>query len=594
MYNPTDPLPYASTVNNRIYEFNPFLKRKESTGPELESRCRSISERSKGRSSSPPALIKRAKSMKSLEAYSGTVPSERVRSRPTISRYYSSGLTCMSNSSSDVSGFPSPNISSQNSFHSPAHSIDMTSRPPCFSLSETTNFASTFTYTSDASDLESLPDLVDDATTPTSSPFKKSVKSYYFQESASNIPSKFAEQISHFLPQPPQQHSPSIFEIPEIVHMIVEFSDIQNTVIPQESSPIRRKPLSFNHALLIHGDKKLAEIALNEQSPNQSTSRGVLFNCLLVNKLFHQVTLEILGKKVFFSDEHKLQKFLNSCKIKFRPQLFVLHKLFQLKQSAIETIKNRINFDELEWLELYMCPKLLPTSEFLSSMGKLKKLILTGSKVVDDNFLSMVSKNCPNLQILDIRACELVSDSGIYQIGNECRKLTNINFGRKSNGYLVTDHSVSRLISKNSNLETVGLAGCNVSDQICWDLATNCPNLQRLSLNNCPMLLNQSIPMILAQNDTLARYFTKLSVLELRFNYQITQWQPIIAFKRRQEFSGMPVLVELCEDLTLKMRQQEFEMDRLISQRILEDILDWVNASDDDMDFPLCISASST
>lgn len=426
---------------------------------------------------------------------------------------------------------------------------------------------------SESSDSDSLPDLSDDKDTPFSSPIHR----YPLTPNNSYFPSTKSSNITSLLKQCAQ---PAIFDIPEIVYKIVEYADVQSTIVPQEGTPSRRRPLSADHALLIHGNKMEAELALQESPIHETQKNGCLFNCLQVNKLFNQVTNEILSRKFFFSDEDKFRNFVNNftnSPIKFKPSLIVLHKLFQTKQNTIDFIKDHIDFSNLEWLEFYMCPKLLPTPEFLEYGTRIKKIVITGSKILDDEFLGMISKKCPNLEVLDLRACELISDSGIYQIAKNCKKLTNINLGRKNKGHLITDSSICLLIRNNPQLNTVGLAGCHISDKSLWDLAVHTSNhLQRLSVNNCPNITNQSIPLILHSN-----YFTNISVLELRFAYQITNFRPIIEFKRRQEFKGISILIEVCEHLCLLMRKQELEMDKVISQRIFKDILDWANDKDD-------------
>lgn len=407
------------------------------------------------------------------------------------------------------------------------------------------DFDFTFNSKSDISDLESLPDLTEDDFTPENSPIKAiSPKVLYFEDVT---PKKL-----NFYQQPLPVNTTSLFDIPEIVHRIVTFVDEQNNHLPQESQ------------------KQLTKV------PQSS-----LFNCLLVNKLFHQVTSEIISQKFYFDNESTFANYISSeSSIQFKPKVFILHKLFRTKQSAIDKLVDKMDFSNLNWLELYMCPKLAPVAPFLGH--KLTKLIITGSKTVDDEFLTMVSVKCPNLQVLDVRACELVSDAGLYQIGRKCRQLTSINFGRKSKGHLVTDSSLSNLINNNPKLSTVGLAGCHISDKTIWDLAINCSNLQRLSLNNCPYILNQSIPLILTRpNPTHNYYFQNLSVLELRFNLQITNWRPIIEFKRRQEYRGISILLETCDTLRLRIKQQELDMDKMISQRIFKDILTWANNEDD-------------
>ena len=547
--NSTLPLPYASDVDNKIYEFQPLLDLTDDI-PFSPKRAKSVSYKYNHR------VFSGSSGSSALSAMSSTMTCSPKR----FTRRRVRSLAC-----STLVG-PSQNYQQ--------YSTNLGDSEFSFDSSYSSPSSA-----SDISDLESLPDLTEDDTTPNSSPVKNSVtRSYYF----SDLKASSLKNILDGLEEPPK-NTPSIFEIPEIVHKILEFADISNTVIPQETTPTRRKPLSFNHALLIHGDKNQAELALREQLPEDRALKsysGVLFNCLQVNRLFNQVATEIIRKKFLFSNEFQFFQFINNIpSIQFKPTVFVLHKLFQVKQQALDKITPYIDFADLEWLELYMCPKLLPGKEFFKNSRKLKKLVITGSKVVDDEFLRYVGECCPNLEVLDIRACELVSDAGIYQIAKNTSKLTTINLGRKQKGFLITDHGVTKLISNNTNLHTVGLAGCHITDNIVWELAIRCSNsLQRLSLNNCPMILNQSIPSILGSG---TNYFHKLSVLELRFNLQLQYWQPIIEFKRRQENRGISLLIEVCETLMLRVRQQEMEMDKLILQRIFRDIRDWANDTND-------------
>lgn len=305
------------------------------------------------------------------------------------------------------------------------------------------------------------------------------------------------------------------------------------------------------------------------------------YNCLLVNKLFHNITSSLISKNIKFDNELKLANYLNSSEsTNFKPDQFTLSKLFRTKQSAIEKLVDKIDCSNLITLEFFMCPKLAPVASFLTTT--LTTLVITGSKIVDDDFLSLVSEKCPNLKSIDLRACDLISDAGIYQIAKNCHQLTLINFGRKVKGNLVTDNSISKLIFNNPKLVTVGLAGCHISDKIIWDLAMNCPDLQRLSLNNCPLILDRSIPLILSrQHRHRYNYFENLSVLELRSNLNITNWLPIVEFKRNQEYRGISVLINTCDVLKSRLKQQEIDIDRMISKRIFMDILGWANDEDD-------------
>lgn len=460
-----------------------------------------------------------------------------------------------------------------------------------------------FTSSSDSDlDLESLPDLVDDNNTPISSPKNPVTPNDCFldkparifdsyddihhihnQNQKSKVQLKLEEQLeieNQNISSTRTSFSTSIFEIPEIAYKIIEFAAIQNDNSPKEVTPVRRKPLSFNHALLIHGNKELARKSMEDLNPEYSPKNrsNILYNCLFVNKLFNSIANEILSKKICFDDETKLVKYAQSEYHRriSRPNEISLHKLFNLKASHLESTFSNFDFINLRSIEIFMCPKFLPPEQFYQYGNKIKKLVICGSKLLDDNYLMMISQKCPNLEILDIRGCELVTDSGIYHLGQNCRKLTVVNLGRKTRGNLITDAGIHKLIVNNCNLNTVGLAGCHITDKTIWDLTiNNSHSLQRLSINNCPYITNQSIPLILH-----ADYLPSLNVLEIRFT-SINNLRPIIEFKRRQEFRGISVLIELCESLCLIMRQQELEMDKAISQRIFNDIQDWANDNND-------------
>lgn len=513
----TNPLPQVNDYNNRIYEFNPDLIDKRQL-----KRCKSIK------------LEPAVPSMCSSTISRSLTGRKSRRRRPIIK---------LDNSDLPPSQYDFDSIVSDSEF--------------------------SFTSNSDSDiDLESLPDLIDDDGTPLSSPNPQTPKHLPFN----------SRYFDDYKPRKLEFHEPvqnSIFDIPEIVYKILEFAAIDNDNSPKENTPIRRKPLSYNHALLIHGNEEMAEKSM-KQEPKQDSKWNVLFNCLLVNKLFNSVARELIGQKFCFDEESKLIKYLHNPTIEFRPSIFKLYKMFHVNNSHLQSTMEKMLFHQLTEIEIFMCPKFLPPPEMFEFGSKLKKLLICGSKLVNDEFLIMVSEKCPNLEILDIRGCENVTDTGIYHIGQNCHNLKCINFGRKSRGHLITDVSITKLIENNTNLNTIGLAGCHITDKVIWDLTSYCNySIERLSINNCPLITNQSIPLILHAN-----YFPYLNVLEIRFT-NINNLKPIIEFKRRQEFSGNYILIELCEQLSYKMRQQELEMDRIISQRIFDDIQDWANNSDD-------------
>lgn len=130
------------------------------------------------------------------------------------------------------------------------------------------------------SDTDSLPEL-DDSSTSTAStrslltPFRPSV-SYFdtFELPLKRLslapaltPLRNATYVEDMdvdiqISQPEPISQPSIFEIPELVHKIIVYADAQNTVIPREKTPVCRKPLSFQHALLVHGNEEAAKLAM--------------------------------------------------------------------------------------------------------------------------------------------------------------------------------------------------------------------------------------------------------------------------------------------------------------------------------------------
>lgn len=480
-------------------------------------------------------------------------------------------------------------------------SSEIASCTPVTTLSDLEfNFSTSF----GDSDAESLPDLTDDASIAGSvcsaiTPTKNTC--LYFEDAAvgsknllTDLTNCLDEEVSDefsfknkevfdspfstCLSEKPQ----SLFEIPELVHEIIMHVDAQNPTI-SDPTPLRRKPLSYNHALLMHGTPEAALQAMQNvtnSSRVHSTSPNAMHSCLLVNKLFHRITKDIMSSKVCFSTEKSFYQFVRNESPEFygsfRPTSLILNKLFCAKQTAMDKISRVIDYSRLELLEVNMCPKLLPSESLLHS--SLRTLIVTGSKIMNDSLLINVAKRCPNLHAIDLRACESITDYGVYAIATSCTRIYSINLGRKKRGHLITDHSVSTLVYNNKRLETVGLAGCYITDRTIWELAMNCGfSLERLSLNNCPYVTNQSLPVILQHN-----LLPNLSVLEIRFVKKITNFDPIVTFRRKQNSKGICMLIETCEELLIRLKECELRMDNHVSESIFRDISDWANSKDDE------------
>lgn len=405
-----------------------------------------------------------------------------------------------------------------------------------------------FSGSIDVSDADSLPDLTDDGSCGS--------------VCSAVTPTKPACQYFDAPRARPAQ--PSIFEIPELVHMIVEFVDAQN-------SPHDR----------LQREKTPGQVRSHDSDMPQHQRLGsAMHSCLLVNRLFHRITKQVMSTRVFFSSEQSFYKFVRNDDpgffADFRPASLVLNKLFCAKQTAIDKVARSMDWSRLEWLEIYMCPKLVPPVSLLHA--SLRSLVITGSRILDDALLVEVARRCPNLQVVDLRACEGITDYGVYAVATACTQLTTVNLGRKKRGHLITDHSVSVLACNNRNLTTVGLAGCYITDRSIWELAMNCGfALERLSLNNCPYISNQSLPLVLHHN-----LLPNLAVLEMRYLLRITNLDPIVTFRRQQAAKGICMLLEMCDELLARWRLAEAHMDTFISEHIFDDISEWVNSKDDD------------
>lgn len=388
--------------------------------------------------------------------------------------------------------------------------------------------------------------------------------------------------------------APNPFNIPEIVSLVVHHLNAMNPV-PHEVAPKRRKPMSWRHAMLLYGNKSTAWQALSEESPNTNSlgapfqKKSSMLACMLVNKLWYEETARVMYKELHFQNSGLFAKFaecngLKSTKMPWGaptlpgPKLLVLHKLATASQSDIDKVAQQIG-GSLEWLEFYTCPKLFPSRELIRG-GTLKKVIVPGCTTVNDSIVSAIARDCPLLEHLDLRACEEVSDKSIRVVAHYCRNLTMLNVGRTHGGQRITNRGI-RSIARHTKITTLGVAGCHINDTTIWELAIHRgPYLERLSLNNCFFLTNNSIPRVLG-------YTTQnLSVLELRGCPLISNMMPFVMFKRyRQAKQGFAPLIEGCELFETRMREAEYSLEMEISKQIFMDTLEWIYAPDSDVEY---------
>ncbi|CAI4283166.1 CDG_1a_G0003530.mRNA.1.CDS.1 [Saccharomyces cerevisiae] len=383
------------------------------------------------------------------------------------------------------------------------------------------------------------------------------------------------------------QRSHAVFEIPEIVENIIKMIvSLESANIPKERPCLRRNPQSYEHSLLMYKDEERAKKAWSAAQQlrdpplvgHKEKKQGALFSCMMVNRLWLNVTRPFLFKSLHFKSVHNFKEFLRTSQETtqvMRPSHFILHKLHQVTQPDIERL-SRMECQNLKWLEFYVCPRITPPLSWFDNLHKLEKLIIPGNKNIDDNFLLRLSQSIPNLKHLDLRACDNVSDSGVVCIALNCPKLKTFNIGRHRRGNLITSVSLVAL-GKYTQVETVGFAGCDVDDAGIWEFARlNGKNVERLSLNSCRLLTDYSLPILFALNS-----FPNLAVLEIRNLDKITDVRHFVKYNLWKKSLDAPILIEACERITKLIDQEENRVKRINSLIALKDMTAWVNADDE-------------
>lgn len=376
-----------------------------------------------------------------------------------------------------------------------------------------------------------------------------------------------------------------IFEVPEILNNIIGF------LVASEDSNLekrykQRPPESYKHALLIYKDElKAKEVWSQANNQKKETpfynynKNGTLFNCLMVNKLWFQVTLPYLLKDLIFQDAFKFNKFIATFIDTANPKIEkLLFNRVQPTEAIINTGSKTIHcLNALVDLKIHICPKFILPANWFSSFTNLQNISITGNKVINDNYLIKVSPFLKNLVSLDLRACENITDVGVVAIALNCKKLNSINLGRHQNGEKITDISLVAL-GKFTQVETVGFAGSAITDNGMWEFAKwNGDNVKRLSLNNCKQLTDFSIPYLLGFN-----YFPSLSVLEIRYLDNLKDVKFIVKFKLWKRSQKLPLLIESCERITELMNKEERHLQRYNTRLSLMEMTTWVNETDSD------------
>ncbi|KAF9360032.1 Antagonist of MEN (Mitotic Exit Network) [Mortierella sp. AD094] len=225
----------------------------------------------------------------------------------------------------------------------------------------------------------------------------------------------------------------------------------------------------------------------------------------------------------------------------------VLHKLKLIEDHDIMPLATW--FHNLQILEFYICEKL--TDKIVVAVAEncpqLQQLLMPGCAKVTDVGISQIALRCPRMKHLDLRACSNVSDESLILVARHCPELWHLNVGRVSSASKVTGKSVVE-IAKNTNLNTLGLAGCAMTDDAVIEIARySRSGLHRISLNSCPMLTSASIR-------ALMQLCPNLAVLEIKQCLLVTDMATLYRFSTRR------VLVELCPELQRRLLEYKVEI----------------------------------
>lgn len=408
--------------------------------------------------------------------------------------------------------------------------------------------------------------------------------------------------------------------IPELVSMVVRH--LYNMVPePEEPDTKKPRPISLRRAMMMFDYEQAirtwiwglpetledytstADSSIPCDSNNEFSQKGTLLQCMLVNKLWYEETNRITNQRIHFQSNPEWQKFVK-CNLFnsiykhswpypheepqkpylkarrppqglvyrnfWKPKALIIHQISNLSATEICSAFPLWCMSELKILELYGCSYLIPPPVLFQG-GQLTCIILPGCFNLTDTVLAYIAQHCPNLQHLDIRACPLVTDESMVQVAQHCPNLSLLNIGRNSEGYKITGISVS-MIARHTSITTLGLAGCDVDNASIWELVEfRGQYLERLSLNNCPLITSNSFPAALG-------YTPNLCVLELRGIPNLEELSPsqaftIVGFKKWRESQGLSQpFIRGSDEFERAVREVEWnlEMDA-VAERILRD-----------------------
>ncbi|KAJ0170131.1 hypothetical protein K1T71_014059 [Dendrolimus kikuchii] len=119
---------------------------------------------------------------------------------------------------------------------------------------------------------------------------------------------------------------------------------------------------------------------------------------------------------------------------------------------------------------------------------KLKSFICRGCKNVNDRAVSCLATYCPDLEVLNVQGCDILTDDSITKLGPCMRRLCVSGCSR------LTDASLLALASRCPDLVTLELAQCTqLTDAGFQALARSCRLLERMDLEECVLITDATL-----------------------------------------------------------------------------------------------------
>ncbi|CDP11983.1 unnamed protein product [Coffea canephora] len=164
----------------------------------------------------------------------------------------------------------------------------------------------------------------------------------------------------------------------------------------------------------------------------------------------------------------------------------------QLLDDAVEMISK--NCHDLQDLDLSKSFKLTDYSLYVLAHGCpiLTRLNISGCSAFSDNALAYLARYCRKLEVLNLCGCvRAATDTALKAIGHHCNQLQKVNLGWCEK---VGDAGVTSLAYGCPNLRELDLCGCIlITDESVIALATNCPHLRSLDLYYCRNITDKAM-----------------------------------------------------------------------------------------------------